>query len=104
MNKISLISGCARSGKTTLANALASSEEKSIHLPLDAFFEFLAHPISPVLSDPHQQNTSILKSGARAAEAFFEDGYRVFVKMGLFCLRLCLSYWKNLNLKPLLNI
>ena len=44
MNKISLISGCPCSGKTTLVNALASSEEKSIHLPLDSFFEFLVHP------------------------------------------------------------
>ena len=79
MNKISLISGCPCSGKTTLANALASSEEKSIHLSLDSFFEFLAHPISPILPESHQQNISILKSGARAAIAFFEDGYRVFV-------------------------
>ena len=49
MNKISLISGCPCSGKTTLANVLASSEEKSIHLSLDSFNEFLVHPISPVL-------------------------------------------------------
>jgi len=79
MNKISLISGCPCSGKTTLVNALASSEEKSIHLSLDSFFEFLAHPISPALPESHQQNISILKSGARAAKALFEDGYRVFV-------------------------
>ena len=79
MNKISLISGCPCSGKTTLTNALASSEEKSIHLSLDSFFEFLAHPISPILSESHQQNISILKSGARAAKALLEDGYRVFV-------------------------
>ena len=79
MNKISLISGCPCSGKTTLANALASSEEKSIHLSLDSFFEFLVHPISPTLPESHQQNISILKSGARAAKAFLEDGYRVFV-------------------------
>ena len=79
MNKITLFSGCPCSGKTTLANALASSEEKSIHLSLDSFFEFLAHPISPILSESHQQNISILKSGARAAKALLEDGYRVFV-------------------------
>ena len=66
-NKIPLISGCACSGNTTLANSLAGSEEKSIHLSLDSFFEFLAHPISPILSDSHQQNTFILKFGARAA-------------------------------------
>ena len=79
MSDISLISGCPCSGKTALANALTSSEEKSIHLSLDSFFEFLAHPISPILPESHQQNTSILKSGARAAKALFEDGYRVFV-------------------------
>ncbi len=79
MNKISLISGCPCSGKTTLVNALASSEEKSIHLSLDSFFEFLAQPISPILPESHQQNISILKSGARAAKAFLEDGYRIFV-------------------------
>ena len=79
MNKISLISGCPCSGKTTLANTLASSEEKGAHLPLDSFFEFLVHPISPTLPESHQQNISILKSGARAAKALFEDGYDVFV-------------------------
>lgn len=79
MSDISPISGCPCSGKTALANALTSSEEKSIHLSLDSFFEFLAHPISPILPESHQQNTSILKSGARAAKALFEDGYRVFV-------------------------
>ena len=79
MNKISLISGCPCSGKTTLANTLSSSEEKSIHLPLDSFFGFLVHPISPILPESHQQNISILKSGARTAKAFFEDGYHVFV-------------------------
>jgi len=79
MNKISLISGCPCSGKTTLANTLASSEEKGVHLPLDSFLEFLVHPISPALPESHQQNISILKSGARAAKALFEDGYRVFV-------------------------
>ena len=79
MNKISLISGCPCSGKTTLVNALASSEEKSIHLSLDSFFEFLVHPISPILPESHQQNISILKSGARAAKALFENGYHVFV-------------------------
>jgi len=79
MNKISLISGCPCSGKTTLANTLASFEEKSIHLSLDSFNEFLVHPISPALPESHQQNISILKSGARAAKALFEDDYRVFV-------------------------
>ena len=79
MKKISLISGCPCSGKTTLANALASSEEKSIHLPLDSFFAFLAHPLSPTLPESHQQNISILKSGARTAKSFYEDGYDVFV-------------------------
>ena len=58
---------------------MASSEEKSIHLSLDSFFEFLVHPISPILPESHQQNISILKSGARAAKAFLEDGYRIFV-------------------------
>jgi predicted kinase len=79
MNKISLISGCPCSGKTTLANTLASSEEKGVHLPLDSFLEFLVHPISPALPESHQQNISILKSGARAAKALFENGYHVFV-------------------------
>ena len=51
MNKISLISGCPCSGKTTLANTLASSEEKGAHLPLYSFFEFLVHPISPTLPE-----------------------------------------------------
>ena len=76
---ISLISGCPCAGKTTLSKALASSEKKSIHLPLDSFFGFLVHPISPILPESHQQNISILKSGARTAKAFFEDGYHVFV-------------------------
>ena len=79
MDKISLISGCPCAGKTTLSKALARSEKKGIHLTLDSFFEFLAHPISPTLPESHQQNISILKSGARAAKTFFEDGYCVFV-------------------------
>ena len=103
MNKISLISGCPCSGKTTLANTLASFEEKSIHLSLDSFNEFLVHPISPALPESHQQNISILKSGARAAKALFEDGYRVFVD-GVILPWALLVILKNLSLKSLLNI
>jgi len=65
MNKIALISGCPCAGKTTFLQALVSSEEKRLFLPLNAFFAFLVHPIPPTLPESHQQNISNLKSGAR---------------------------------------
>jgi len=71
--------GTALAKTEALLTAILGAMFFSAHLPLDSFFEFLVHPISPTLPESHQQNISILKSGARAAKALFEDGYDVFV-------------------------
>ena len=79
MVPITIIAGCPCAGKTALSSALAESSERGIHLSLDSFFSFVTHIIDPTKPESDEQNKTIMRSGLRAARAFFESGYDVFV-------------------------
>ena len=76
---ITIVTGCPGTGKTTVAARLASASTRGLHLETDPFYGFPAHPIDPTQPESHAQNTTILRAIGRAAGAFAEGGYDVFV-------------------------
>jgi cytidylate kinase len=76
---ITIVSGGLGTGKTTLSRALAQAEPAGLHLVADTFFHFPAHLLEPTTPESHTQNTTIMKALGRAAAAFVEGGYDVFL-------------------------
>src|SRR5262245_23291130 len=74
-----IISGCPGTGKTTIARTLARSMPHAVHVVLDEFFEFLAHPLVPILPDARVQNATVMRAVVRSAGAYVQGGYRVFI-------------------------
>lgn len=79
MPSIMIISGCPGTGKTTLSRALAQAAPTGLHLVTDTFYHFPAHPLDPTTAAAHAQNTTIMRAIGRAAAAFVEGGYEVFL-------------------------
>ncbi len=79
MASLTIVSGCPGTGKTTLAARLSEASEWGLHLAADTFYAFICRPISPILPESHEQNTTVTKALARAAAAFASGGYDVFV-------------------------
>jgi cytidylate kinase len=79
MASITIISGGLGTGKTTLSRALAYATPAGLHLITDTFYHFPAYPLDPTTSESHAQNTTIMTAIGRAAGAFVEGGYDVFL-------------------------
>jgi cytidylate kinase len=79
MASLTIISGGLGTGKTTLCRALAEAAPTGLHLVTDTFYHFPAHPLDPTTPASHAQNTTIMSAIGRAAAAFVEGGYDVFV-------------------------
>jgi chloramphenicol 3-O-phosphotransferase len=79
MPAITIVSGCPGAGKTTLAHELAVLARDGLHLVSDTFYRFPARPVDPATPGAHRQNASVMRALGRAAGAFAEDGYAVFV-------------------------
>ncbi len=79
MRSILILSGCPGTGKTTIARRLAEASPRGIHLDSDRFYDFVPHLISPVRPESRAQNETIAAAVARAAGAFAEGDYEVFV-------------------------
>jgi cytidylate kinase len=79
MASMTIISGGLGTGKTALSRALAQAESAGLHLLTDTFYLFPAHPLDPTTEEAHAQNTTIMRAIGRAAAAFVEGGYTVFL-------------------------
>lgn len=76
---LTIVSGCPGTGKTTLSGRLAATAPSGVHLDSDTFYRFPARPLDPTTAESHGQNTTIIKALGRAAGAFAEGGYQVFL-------------------------
>jgi len=76
---LAIVTGSPASGKTTLCRALAAASPDGLHLTTDRFYEFPAHPRDPTRPEAREQNAAVVAAFCRAAAAFAESGYEVYV-------------------------
>lgn len=76
---LTVISGCPGTGKTTVARALAERAPRGVHLVSDEFLFFIRHYVVPSLPEAHAQNQTMSRGITRAAGAYVEGGYEVYV-------------------------
>ena len=50
-----------------------------VRIDTDAFYHFLAHRLDPSTPESNTQNTTVVRAFLRAANAYFQDGYDVFI-------------------------
>ena len=79
MVRITIISGCPGSGKTTLSKQLANRSPMAVCVDTDAFYHFLADRLDPSTPESKPQNTAVVRAFLRAANSYFQDGYDVVV-------------------------
>ena len=79
MGRLTIVSGCPGSGKSTLSKRLAHECKMGVCIESDVFYDFLAHRIDPTLAESKPQNTAVIRAFLKAARSFYDDGYEVFV-------------------------
>ncbi|HJQ82578.1 MAG TPA: AAA family ATPase [Candidatus Binatia bacterium] len=79
MARVTIVSGCPGTGKTTLGQALAASSPRGVLVDSDLFYRFFTRPILPVLAEARDQNGAAIRAVAASARAFALSGYEVVV-------------------------
>jgi hypothetical protein len=75
---VTIVTGPAGAGKSTVAANLAGSLDLSVHLHSDDFWDFIAAgAVLPYLPESDAQNHIVLRAIAAAAFAYAEGGYEV---------------------------
>ncbi len=66
-----------------------------LHFVTDTFYHFPAHPLDPTTAEAHEQNRTVIRAIGRAAAAFAEGGYTVFLDgvVGPWFLPTLVSEW-----------
>lgn len=80
MSQIVIVSGPSGAGKSSVCEALCERYDRTVHIETDWFFEAIRmgriNPMDPASGD---QNSMIARAAARAATAFAEQRYGVFI-------------------------
>ena len=75
---VTILTGPAGAGKSTIAARVAASFDRSVHLHTDDFWDFIAAgAIPPYLPESDDQNHIVLRAIAAAAFAYADGGYDV---------------------------
>ena len=75
---ITILTGPAGAGKTTVARTVAAMRPHAVHLHTDDFWGFIVSGgILPYLPDADRQNHTVLDAIAAAAVAYAKGGYEV---------------------------
>lgn len=80
MSQIVIVSGPSGAGKSSVCEALCERYDRTVHLETDWFFETIRMGrINPMQPASNEQNMMIARAVARAATAYAERRYGVFI-------------------------
>ena len=80
MSHIVILSGPAGAGKSSVARSLCERYDRTVHIETDLFFEMIQMGrINPMRPESERQNHMISRAVARAATAYAQDLYAVFI-------------------------
>lgn len=80
MAQIVIVSGPSGAGKSTVCESLCERYDRTVHIETDAFFGWIRMGyIDPMRPESDAQNRMIARGVARAATAYAQDLYAVFI-------------------------
>lgn len=80
MSQIVILSGPSGAGKSAVAESLCERYDRTVHLETDTFFDWIRMGrINPMRPESHRQNVMVSRAAARAASAYAQDLYAVFI-------------------------
>ncbi len=80
MSQIVIISGPPGAGKSSVARALCERYDRTVHIETDQFFAAIRMGlISPWKPESDRQNHMVSRAAARAASAYAEEMFGVFI-------------------------
>ena len=80
MSHIVILSGPSGAGKSSVAESLCERYDRTVHIETDAFFEAIRMGrLNPMRPDSDRQNRMVSRACARAASAYAQDQYAVFI-------------------------
>jgi chloramphenicol 3-O-phosphotransferase len=80
MSQIVIISGPSGAGKSSVAESLCERYDRTVHIETDAFFEAIRMGrLNPMQTGSDRQNRMVTRAVARAATAYAQDLFAVFI-------------------------
>jgi chloramphenicol 3-O-phosphotransferase len=80
MSHVVILSGPSGAGKSAVAESLCERYDRTVHIETDMFFACIrmghVHPMKP---ESNRQNIMISRAAARAATAYVQDLFAVFI-------------------------
>lgn len=80
MSQIVIVSGPSGAGKSSVCESLCERYDRTVHIETDAFFSAIRMGyINPMREGSNRQNEMITRAVARAATAYAQDLFAVFI-------------------------
>jgi gluconate kinase len=80
MSQVVIISGPSGAGKSSTAEALCERYDRTVHLETDALFRWIRMGyVDPMKPASDRQNRMVARASARAATAYAEELFAVFI-------------------------
>jgi chloramphenicol 3-O-phosphotransferase len=80
MAQIVILSGPSGAGKSAVAESLCERYDRTVHLETDAFFSWIRMGyVNPMKAASNRQNEMVSRAAARAATAYVQDLFAVFI-------------------------
>lgn len=80
MSQIVIVSGASGVGKSSVCRSLCGRYDRTVHLDTDRFFEAIQMGrINPMRPESDRQNRMVTRAVARAATAYAQELYAVFI-------------------------
>jgi chloramphenicol 3-O-phosphotransferase len=80
MAQIVILSGPSGAGKSAVAESLCERYDRTVHLETDTFFTWIRMGyVNPMKPESDRQNVMISRAAARAATAYVQDLFAVFI-------------------------